>query len=156
VSEAPIHAAAGNEVALIRVLFSEYAASLPVGLDFQDFDAELADPLAVYECVLIAAEGCVALRRIDRVTCEMKRLYVRPTARGSGLGRRLVVELIERARAAGYERMLLDTLPTMSAARDLYQSLGFRPTRPYRYNPVPGTSFLELELTAPDDATARP
>lgn len=131
---------------LVRALLSEYAAGLPVDLGFQDFETELADPLAFYDCILLAPGGCVALRRIDATTCEMKRLYVDPSARGSGLGRRLAEELIARARGLGFERMLLDTLPTMGPARALYGSLGFQPTAPYRHNPVAGTSFLELAL----------
>ena len=131
---------------IVRGLFREYADSLGVDLSFQDFESEIADPLGFYELVLLAEDGCVALRRIDERTCEMKRLYVRPTARGSGLGRRLAEAVIATGRERGYERMLLDTLPTMAAAQRLYESLGFRETAAYRHNPVPGAAFLELEL----------
>jgi putative acetyltransferase len=130
----------------VRELLREYADSLEVDLAFQDFESELADPLGFYEVVLLAEGGCVALRRIDERTCEMKRLYVRPAARGSGLGRLLAEAVIAAARARGYERMLLDTLPTMAAAKRLYESLGFRETTPYRHNPIAGSSFLELTL----------
>ena len=101
-------------------LLHEYAESLQVDLSFQDFESEVADPFAFYEFVLLDQDGCVALRRIDARTCEMKRLYVRPAARGSGLGRRLAEAVIAEARTRGYERMLLDTLPSMSAAQRLY------------------------------------
>jgi len=130
----------------VRRLFREYAAGLDVDLSFQDFDAEVADPFGVYELVLLDEGGCVALRRIDASTCEMKRLFVRPSARGSALGRRLAEAVIEEARARGYATMLLDTLPTMTQAQALYRSLGFRDTEQYRYNPVPGSSFLQLDL----------
>jgi len=133
-------------VETVRGFLREYADSLGVDLSFQDFESELADPLGFYELVLLAEGGCVALRRIDERTCEMKRLYVRPSARGSGLGRRLAEAVIAEARARGYSRMLLDTLPQMAAAQALYRSLGFRDTEPYRHNPVPGATFLELML----------
>ena len=132
----------------MRSLLREYADAIGVDLSFQDFDSEVADPLGFYELVLLASsgDGCVGLRRIDERTCEMKRLYVRPTARGGGLGRRLAEAVIDEARACRYERMLLDTLPTMSAAQALYRSLGFKETEPYRHNPVPGAAFMELVL----------
>jgi ribosomal protein S18 acetylase RimI-like enzyme len=141
-----IRSAGPDDRETVRRLMREYVDGLGIDLAFQDVDTELADPLGFYELVLLADRGCVALRRIDDATCEMKRLYVRPSARGSGLGRRLAEAIIVEARARGYRRMLLDTLPTMTAARGLYASLGFREVEPYRYNPVPGTSFLELEL----------
>jgi putative acetyltransferase len=141
-----IRPAQATDVETVRLLFREYGAGLGIDLSFQDFDAELADPFAVYETVLIADGGCVALRRIDGASCEMKRLYVRPEARRSGLGRKLAEAVVAEARTRGYRRMLLDTLPTMRSARALYASLGFRETEPYRYNPVAGTTFLELVL----------
>ena len=141
-----IRPATGADIEAVRTLFREYADGLGVDLSFQDFDAELADPLGVYELVLLENRGCVALRRVDTETCEMKRLYVRQAARGTGLGRALAGAVIAHARARGYERMLLDTLPSMTQARSLYESLGFREIDAYRYNPVEGTSFLELRL----------
>ena len=120
---------------------------LGIDLSFQDFETELADPLAFYELVLLAGgDGCVALRRLDAETCEMKRLYVHPAARAGGLGRRLAEAVIAEARERGYRRMRLDTLPTMAAARRLYAALGFREIDPYRPNPVAGTTYLELDL----------
>ena len=141
-----IRAAGPGDLETVRRMMREYVDGVGVDLSFQDVETELADPLGFYELVLLADGGCVALRRIDDATCEMKRLYVLPSGRRSGLGRRLAEAIIAAARERGYRRMLLDTLPTMTAARALYESLGFRETEPYRYNPVPGTSFLELEL----------
>jgi len=141
-----IHRANSGDVEFVRTLFQEYADGIGVDLSFQDFDSELADPLGFYELVLVSERGCVALRRVDDETCEMKRLYVRPEARRKGLGRTLAESAIAHARAIGFDRMLLDTLPSMAEARDLYTSLGFRETDAYRHNPVEGTSFLALEL----------
>lgn len=143
------------DVSEVRALFREYAESLDVALDFQDFENELASLPGAYSlpggCLLLATDGarsvgCVGVRPLDERTCEMKRLYVRQEARGQSVGRRLVDEAIAFARAAGYRAMRLDTLPTMTAARELYRQMGFRDIAPYRYNPIPGTSFMELML----------
>ena len=147
--------AAAADLDLVRGIFGEYAGGLGVDLCFQDFDRELAGLPGDYAPpdgrLLLAWDsdqpvGCGALRKLDAGACEMKRLYVRKTARGSGLGRRMAEALIGEARVIGYDRMRLDTLPSMGEAIALYRSLGFTPIAPYRKNPVPGALFLELAL----------
>ncbi|MEK6374589.1 MAG: GNAT family N-acetyltransferase [Acidobacteriota bacterium] len=140
-----------NDLTQVRELLLEYSSSLGVDLSFQDFQHELATLEAYYEVLLVAragddVAGCIALRRIDAETCEMKRLYVRPAFRGRDLGRALAEAIIAEARSRGYARMRLDTMPMMSSAIALYESLGFRDIAPYRYNPVAGTRFMELSL----------
>jgi ribosomal protein S18 acetylase RimI-like enzyme len=152
-----IQAHTAEHVGQVRELFEEYAASLGVDLCFQNFEFELAGLPGHYVPpegrLLMAmdstnAAGCVALRKIDVETCEMKRLYVRPAFRGKGVGRSLVNAILSEGRAVGYQRMRLDTLPQMKEAIALYRSLCFRPTPAYRHNPIPGALFLEINLTS--------
>lgn len=140
---------------LARRLVEEYAASLHLDLGFQDFAREVSDLAAQYsppDGAFLLAEhtgefvGCVALRKFSDCVCEMKRLYVIPAQRGQGVGRVLAEGIVAEARRLGYHRMLLDTLEFMLEAQTLYRSLGFAPTAAYRFNPVPGTSFLERWL----------
>lgn len=148
-----------NEMAPIRLLFSTYAASLKVGLCFTDFANELACLPGEYETprgalwlatVNGAAVGCCAMRPLDsadyRNACEMKRLYVSPDFRGLGIGRRLADAILESAKQAGYETVLLDTLDEMEAARALYADLGFVEIPPYYYTPTAGAHYLMVHL----------
>jgi len=144
-----------GQLAVARTLIEEYAASLDVDLCFQDFREEISRFPAAYAppdgVVLLAYHGeepcgVVGLRKETSSVCEMKRLYVRPGFRGRGVGRALVVRLIRRASGLGYARMRLDTLPSMEAALSLYHLLGFHDIPPYRYNPVAGARYLELEI----------
>ncbi len=144
-----------DDVAAARVLILEYQASLGVDLAFQHFAEEVASLATTYGppggALLLATvdgapAGCVGVRPLTPGCCEMKRLYVRPAARGHHLGRHLAERAMTAARALGYTRMRLDTLPSMQGAQALYATLGFYEIAPYRENPVPGTRFLEAAL----------
>lgn len=139
----------------VKALLREYHAWTGVDLCFQGFERELAelpgDYVAPHGLLLVARldgaiVGCVAAHRWSDDACEMKRLYVRDAARGTGCGLALVQRVLDWAREAGYRRVVLDTLPVMGQAQRMYERLGFRDVPPYRPNPVPGARYLELTL----------
>ena len=144
-----------QELNEVRRLFREYEEFLGVDLCFQHFEEEMAGLPGKYASpdggILIGLDGvnvigCVAVRRFSEDICEMKRLYVTPEARGTGLGRRLGMEIVNLARGIGYSRMRLDTLERLTEAMRLYESLGFQKIPPYYHNPLPGVIFWEMDL----------
>ena len=146
----------GEDLSHVRELFLAYAEWIGIDLSFQNFNNELENLPGDYAppggCLLLALyddqpAGCVAVRKIDAEICEMKRLYVTPEFNGLGIGKRLATEIIAEAKRLGYAKMRLDTMPKMAPAQKLYRSLGFKEIEPYRYNPVEGTIFMELDLT---------
>jgi len=161
-TQVPIrHATSATDIAQARVLFEEYAAGLGVDLCFQGFAEELATLPGAYApprgCLLLAgpreaAFACVALRPLpdadppDGRVGEVKRLYVRPEARGRALGESLVRTLLDAARGAGYRELKLDTLATMTSARRLYERLGFGACSPYYRNPLAGVVYMSRLL----------
>lgn len=148
-----------QDLAATAEIFREYAIGLGVDLCFQDFDAELADLPGEYGAprgALLMAKvdgvmaGCCALRPLDSSdyanAAEMKRLYVRSDYRGLGLGRQLAEAILDTARIAGYDSVLLDTLDGMEVARAMYEDLGFKEIPPYYHNPLSGAHYLKVDL----------
>ena len=130
-----------------RVLFEEYATGLAIDLCFQGFAKELNSLARMYGPprgvwllaeIDVAPAGCAAVRPLDEITCELKRVYVRPDFRGAGLGRRLTESALQVARDLGYRRIHLDTLPQMQAAQRLYEDLGFQDIPAYYGEPMAG------------------
>ncbi len=151
-------ASSARDIEDVRLLFGEYAGLVAEALCFQNFDRELEALPGAYAppggVLLLArdaetgsAAGCVALRRLDDATGEMKRMYVRERYRGSGLGRKLATAVIEEARRRRHARLVLDTLPKLTSAIALYRDLGFRECAPYLAAPTPCALCFELRLS---------
>lgn len=151
-----VQAISPDQIQEARTLFREYETGLGISLCFQNFEQEVANLPGDYQPPhgrLLLCEhdgsvaGCIALRKLEPGTCEMKRLYIRPDFRGKGLGKSIVKAIIQEARELGYKNMRLDTLPgRMDEAISLYRSLGFREIAPYYENPAPETLYMELNL----------
>ncbi|MBL8759972.1 MAG: GNAT family N-acetyltransferase [Phycisphaerae bacterium] len=143
-------------------LFLEYARGLPFSLEYQGFSQELASLPGKYApplgAILLALDrptlpssrepraalGCVALRPHKPGECELKRFYVRPEARGRGLGHLLASAAVQRARSLGYRSICLDSSEDMHAARRVYEAAGFKPCDRYNDDPDPTTVYYRL------------
>ena len=152
-----VQAQSQSEIEQVRELFGEYVAWLGINLCFQNYDKEVADLPGEYapprgRLLLTLADdgtaaGCAALRDLGNGVAEMKRLFVRPAFRGQRLGWQLAEMILDEARALGYERIRLDTLPgKMDRAIAMYRVLGFKDIAAYYNNPVEGAAFMELDL----------
>ena len=140
-----------GDLELVRALFREYAVELGVDLCFQGFEEELASLPGKYAApsgaLLLAGDmGCAALRDVGEGICEMKRLYVRPSARRSGLGRDLAIGIVERSAHLGFREMVLDTLDQLAPAIRLYREIGFEECAPYYDNPLQGVVYMRRAL----------
>jgi len=154
-----VEALTGEQISVVRTLFREYADSIGIDLCFEGFEKELEELPGKYGpahgglfLAMIDGEpaGCVGVRPFEPpLIAELKRLYVRPAARKHGLGAALTNRAIERARKRGYSRIRLDSLPSMAEAQRLYRQLGFREIPSYKFNPVHGVTYMELELNQP-------
>jgi putative acetyltransferase len=147
-----------DEIEAVRQLWRDYWRSFGLSMDFQGFGQELQGLpgacCAEGGLLLLAfcndePAGTIALRRLDRTSGEVKRLYLRPQFRGHGLGRRLLEAVIERARALGYESLYADTLPVMTEALSLYERMGFGRVEAYSSAPTPGAIYMKLKLVSP-------
>ena len=157
------HARFPADHAAVLAIFTEFVNSPTVNLEHQGYAEEFAKFPGKYAPphgrLLLGIDGervlgCVALRRVDERICEMKRLYVRPAARGMALGRRLVEAIVSEARSAGYAEIRLDVLAEFEAARGIYRAMGFVEAEPVSHNPLPGTAFLGLRLITQGTASS--
>jgi len=150
-----VRVSSGHHIRQIQELLREYQAMIGIDLCFQEFEQEVQSLPGKYApprgCLYLVVlneipAGCIALRPLNELQCEMKRLYVRPAFRGRGLAKQLTERIVDDARKIGYRQMVLDTLAMMTVAQALYHSLGFREIEPYCFNPLEGVRYMGLDL----------
>ena len=145
-----------EEYNLVIELFEEYAMDIEIDLSFQNFEVELKEIKTHYsrpDGILIIVQqhaqlslGCFGIRKLTDEICELKRMYIKKEARGKGLGNIMMIHALQLGQELNYLQMRLDTLPTMSAAINLYEKYGFYEIEAYRYNPIEGTKYFEVDL----------
>lgn len=150
-----IRPAGAADIPEVRAMLKEYVDWIGLDLAFQEIDAELDGLPGEYApprgALFVAIDGprylaMIALRPIDGPVGEMKRLYVRPDARGRGLARQLITRLCDEAKRLGYSELRLDTLPMMGDAQALYEAYGFVDIEPYYETPIAGTRFMSKKI----------
>lgn len=150
------------EIESIRSLFEEYTNMLiekdvkfKEYLSEQNYDEEFENPMSKYappygRLFLLKLDntpiGCVALRKVNESTCEMKRLYIKPEYRGYGYSHLLIDKVIEEAKDIGYEYIILDTLPYLETALRLYKKYGFEEIDPFNDNPMGNSIYMRLKI----------
>lgn len=149
-------ASASIDYQIAIVLFREYASQIGIDLGFQNFNEEIETIQEQYArpeggIFIVYGDknspiGCFGIRALDSSICELKRMYLKKEARGNGTGKLMILKAISIAKELGYERMRLDTLPTMQTAIDLYKKIGFYKIDPYRFNPIEGALYFEIRL----------
>ena len=145
-----------NEFNAAKDLFLEYQKTLGFDLEFQNFakeldqmDVQYSSPNGALFLVDHNKNGsvaCAGLRRIDNKVAELKRMYVKEAFRGNQLGKRLLDACLDKARTLGYEKVRLDSIPTMKRAISLYRKVGFYEIPAYRFNPIEGTIYMQMYL----------
>ena len=135
-----------------RILYQEYAASIMINLDFQHFEDELDNLKEMYGKphggIILATDGqeifgCVAIRKFNNTTAELKRMYIKSAYQNKGIGKNLLHEAIQLAKKYNYRLIKLDTLNSMDKAIHLYKLAGFYETPPYYQNPIPTAIYFE-------------
>ncbi|RGC15420.1 GNAT family N-acetyltransferase [Absiella sp. AM54-8XD] len=140
----------------VKIKIIEYTTRLGRDLSFQNIDEELSNPAIKYAApqgeLLVALDdhekviGMVAYHKHSDERCEMKRLYVSPECRGMKLGEKLVDEIIQHAKNAGFKEMVLDTIVPLQAAIHLYKKMGFEECEPYYHNPMDDVIYMKRLL----------
>ncbi len=150
-----IRPATTADVPAVRNMMREYVDWIALDLAFQEIDGELAGLPGEYAppsgALFVVPDGdrlvaMIGLRPLDGTICEMKRLFVRPAARGQGLAKQLIARVMDEARRLGYAEIRLDTLPMMGDAQALYAAMGFADIEPYYDTPIAGTRFMAKRL----------
>ena len=138
-----------------KQLFQEYALSIGINLEFQQFEKELQIIKEMYGppsggIILVKSDenfmGCIGIRKISDTVGEIKRMYIKPAYQKRGLGRELLYKALELAKSCGYNTIRLDTLQDMVPAIRLYKEAGFYEIPAYYFNPMATAVYFEKQL----------